>query len=55
MSDSDNMLLALARLEASLARLEENLTGLGDTLARLRRIDLLVEEIALGMGISPHV
>jgi len=53
--DGDNILLAIARLEASLARLETELLGAAEAFARLRRIERLVEQIALGMGISPHV
>ena len=54
MTDGDNTLLAIARLEASLARLETKLFDATEAFARLRRIERLVEQIALSMGISPH-
>jgi len=54
MSDTDNTLLALARLEASLARLETELFGAMEAFARLRRIERLIEQIALSLGISSY-
>jgi len=54
MNDSATTLLALARLEASLARLETELFGAMEAFARLRRIEVLVEKIALSLGISSY-
>jgi hypothetical protein len=51
MSESDSTLHALARLEASLTSIEEAVRRADEKLARLRRIEHLVEQIALGMGI----